>query len=76
MELFDHSSTPSSAQTAHTPEHFDTTFCARLHKPDLREVLMINTNIPCPRIYGAGSSFSYFPGILLLPRHVHHAPRD
>ena len=82
MELFDRSSTPSSAQTAQTsmpttPEHFDTTFGARLHKPDLRGGLMINTNLPRPRIYDAGSSLSsYSPGTSIMHTAIEYDPHS
>lgn len=82
MELFDRSSTPSSAQTAQTsmpttPEHFDTTFGARLNKSDLRGGLMINTNIARPRIYDAGSSLSSFsPGTSIMHTAIEYDPHS
>ncbi|KAF9482300.1 kinase-like protein [Pholiota conissans] len=80
MDFFDRSETPSSAHTAQTsmpttPECFDQTFGARLAKPDLRTSLMINTNIPRPRIYDASSSMSSFsPGTSIMHTAIEYDP--
>ncbi|KAF8966613.1 kinase-like domain-containing protein [Flammula alnicola] len=65
MDFMDRSRSSSSAQTAetslpNTPESFDTTFGARVVKPEPRSALMINTNLPRPRIYDANSSMTSF----------------
>ncbi|KDR80378.1 hypothetical protein GALMADRAFT_208484 [Galerina marginata CBS 339.88] len=65
MDLFDRSSTPSSAQTAATslpatPNSTDMTFGSRIIKPEQRSGLVVNTNIPRPRIYDASASMTSY----------------
>ncbi|KAJ3477396.1 hypothetical protein NLJ89_g12418 [Agrocybe chaxingu] len=43
-----------------TPNSLDTSFDCKIAKPEPRSALMINTNIPRPRIYEANTSITSF----------------
>lgn len=79
MDVFERSSTPSSVQTAETslpptPNNF-TTFGAKAGKAELRSTLLINTNIPTPRIYDASASMtSYSTGTSVMHTAIEYDP--
>ncbi|KAH9478742.1 Negative regulator of sexual conjugation and meiosis [Psilocybe cubensis] len=80
MDVFERSSTPSSVQTAETslpptPNHHDTSFGQKATKPELRSTLLINTNIPRPRIYDASASMtSYSTGTSIMQTAIEYDP--
>ena len=80
MDLFNrtetHSSSPSpESSLPTTPNNLDTTFGRRIVKPDPRSGLMINTNIPRPRIYDANASMtSYSAGTSMMQTAIEYDP--
>ena len=80
MDLFNrtesHSSSPSPESTLpSTPNAFEMTFGPRIVKPEPRSGLMINTNIPRPRIYDANASMtSYSAGTSMMQTAIEYDP--
>jgi len=73
--------TPSSADTADTslpttPNSLDLAFGNKAIRPELRSGLVINTNIPKPRIYDAGASMteSYSNGTSMMHTAIEYDP--
>ncbi|KAF5311096.1 hypothetical protein D9619_008165 [Psilocybe cf. subviscida] len=75
---FDRAHTPASNHTAetslpNTPDSFNLTFGARAEKPDLR--LMIDNNMPPPRIYDADPSMTSFsPNTSIMHTAIEYDP--
>ena len=81
MDLFNrtesHSSSPSPESTLpSTPNALEMTYCSRIVKPEPRSGLMINTNIPRPRIYEANASMTsyYSAGTSLMQTAIEYDP--
>ena len=80
MDLFNraesHSSSPSPESTLPTtPNALEMTYGPRTVKPEPRSGLMINTNIPRPRIYEANASMtSYSAGTSMMQTAIEYDP--
>ena len=80
MDLFNrtetHSSSPSPGSTLPTtPNALEMTYGPRIVKPEPRSGLLINTNIPRPRIYEANASMtSYSAGTSMMQTAIEYDP--
>ena len=80
MDLFNrseaHSSSPSPESTLPTtPDILEMTYGSRNVKPEPRSGLLINTNIPRPRIYEASASMtSYSAGTSMMQTAIEYDP--
>ena len=81
MDLFNrtesHSSSPYPESTLpSTPNHLEMTYGPRNVKPEPRSGLMINTNIPRPRIYEANASMTsyYSAGTSMMQTAIEYDP--
>ena len=80
MDLFNRTETHSSSLSPEptlptTPNAFEMTYGSRIVKPEPRSGLMINTNIPRPRIYEANASMtSYSAGTSMMQTAIEYDP--
>ena len=79
MDLFNrtdsHPSPPSPESLPTTPNTLEMTYGPKIVKPEPRSGLMINTNIPRPRIYEANASMaSYSAGTSMMQTAIEYDP--